>query len=80
MRVRAVVAYDGTDYSGFQRQANSPTVQAALEAALARVTRETITVLAAGRCTRKGAGHRLRYGLAAQGGRPAASVERGPLG
>ncbi len=49
MRVRAVVAYDGTDYSGFQRQANSPTVQAALEAALARVTRETITVLAAGR-------------------------------
>jgi tRNA pseudouridine38-40 synthase len=49
MRVRAVVAYDGTDYSGFQRQANGLTVQAALEAALAQVTQETVTVLAAGR-------------------------------
>ena len=49
MRVRAVVAYDGTDYGGFQRQVNAPTVQAALEAALAQVTQETITILAAGR-------------------------------
>ncbi len=49
MRVRAVIAYDGTDYGGFQRQANAPTVQGALETALARVTQETITVLAAGR-------------------------------
>jgi tRNA pseudouridine38-40 synthase len=49
MRVRAVVAYDGTDYGGFQSQANAPTVQAALEAALAQVTQETIAVLAAGR-------------------------------
>ena len=49
MRVRAVVAYDGTDYGGFQRQANAPTVQAALEAALAQVTQETVTILAAGR-------------------------------
>jgi tRNA pseudouridine38-40 synthase len=49
MRVRAIVAYDGTVYSGFQRQDNAPTVQAALEAALVRVTQERITVLAAGR-------------------------------
>jgi len=49
MRVRAVVAYDGTNYSGFQSQINAPTVQAALEAALAQVTQETVTVLAAGR-------------------------------
>jgi len=49
MRVRVVVAYDGTDYSGFQRQANAPTVQAALETALAQVTQETIAILAAGR-------------------------------
>ena len=49
MRVRAVIAYDGTDYSGFQRQANAPTVQAALEAALVQVTQGTVTVLAAGR-------------------------------
>lgn len=49
MRVRAVVAYDGTDYQGFQRQANGPTVQGALEAALTQLTREQKTILAAGR-------------------------------
>lgn len=49
MRVRAVVAYDGTDYAGFQRQANAPTVQAALETALAQVTQETVAITAAGR-------------------------------
>jgi len=49
MRVRAVVAYDGTDYGGFQRQTNAPSVQAVLEAALVQVTQEAVTVLAAGR-------------------------------
>ncbi|MBN1180413.1 MAG: tRNA pseudouridine(38-40) synthase TruA [Anaerolineae bacterium] len=49
MRVRAVVAYDGTDYQGFQRQASAPTVQGTLEAALAQVTGETIGLLPAGR-------------------------------
>jgi len=49
MRVRAVVAYDGTDYCGFQRQANAPTVQEALETAVEQVTQAEATVLAAGR-------------------------------
>jgi len=49
MRVRAVVAYDGTDYQGFQRQMNGPTVQEALEAALAGVTGKETRILAAGR-------------------------------
>lgn len=49
MRVRAVVAYDGTDYQGFQRQANGPTVQEALEAALSRVTQQGVSIMAAGR-------------------------------
>lgn len=49
MRVQGVVAYDGTEYSGFQRQTNTLTVQEALEAALAQITQETVTVLAAGR-------------------------------
>jgi tRNA pseudouridine38-40 synthase len=52
MRVRAIVAYDGTDYSGYQRQDNAVTVQEALEAALARVTASdpgSVTILAAGR-------------------------------
>jgi tRNA pseudouridine38-40 synthase len=49
MRVRALVAYDGTDYSGFQRQAAVPTVQQTLETSLAQVTQESVTVWAAGR-------------------------------
>ncbi len=49
-RYRAVVAYDGTPYYGFQRQAgDTPTVQGTLESALARVTQQAITVLGAGR-------------------------------
>ncbi len=49
MRVKAVVAYDGTNYSGFQRQANAFTIQEALEVTLAQVTQETINIIAAGR-------------------------------
>ena len=49
MRVRATVAYDGTDYQGFQRQANGPTVQEALESALTQVTCEEIRLWPAGR-------------------------------
>ncbi len=49
MRVRAVVAYDGTDYQGFQRQKNGPSVQEVLERALEQVTGQPVTVLAAGR-------------------------------
>lgn len=49
-RYRAVVAYDGTLFFGFQRQAgDTPTVQGALEAALQRVTRQPVTVTGAGR-------------------------------
>ena len=49
MRVRAVVAYDGTAYSGFQRQTNAPSVQETLEDALAQVTRQPTRILGAGR-------------------------------
>jgi tRNA pseudouridine38-40 synthase len=39
MRIKAVVAYDGTAYHGFQRQApeSEPTIQGQLEAALKRI-------------------------------------------
>jgi len=47
-RVRAIVAYDGTDFAGFQRQTNAPTVQGALEQALATIGQPG-RVLAAGR-------------------------------
>ncbi len=49
MRVRAVVAYDGTDYRGFQRLPVGPTVQEVLEEALERVTQRPTRVVAAGR-------------------------------
>ena len=49
-RFVAKVAYDGKSYFGFQRQPKpTATVQRALEEAIARVTWQPITVLAAGR-------------------------------
>jgi tRNA pseudouridine38-40 synthase len=36
-RFRAIVEYDGTDFLGFQRQAQGRTVQGELEAALSRI-------------------------------------------
>lgn len=50
-RYRAVVAYDGTNYFGFQRQegGHTPTIQGALEDALRSVTGQDITVVGAGR-------------------------------
>lgn len=49
MRLRATVAYDGTDFHGFQRQANARSVQGELEAALGRICRQPVTVAGAGR-------------------------------
>lgn len=43
------VAYDGTDWAGFQRQRLYPSVQGALETALASVLRHPVTLVAAGR-------------------------------
>jgi len=49
-RYRATVAYDGTAYQGFQRQAGAtPTVQLALEDAIAATTTQRVTVIPAGR-------------------------------
>jgi tRNA pseudouridine38-40 synthase len=49
-RYRAVVSYDGTAYQGFQRQAgDTPTIQLALERAIAQVTQQQATVVGAGR-------------------------------
>jgi len=49
-RYGAVVAYDGTAYQGFQRQpAPAPTIQAALERAIAAITQQPCTIVAAGR-------------------------------
>lgn len=37
-RIALVVAYDGTDYAGFQSQVGVPTIQSELETAIARLT------------------------------------------
>lgn len=47
--VRATVAYDGTDFLGFQWQARGRTVQGTLEAALQQVTQCAVRVIGAGR-------------------------------
>lgn len=47
---RATLAYDGTGFLGFQRQAgDAPTIQGAVETALFRVTGQPVTIVGAGR-------------------------------
>ena len=48
-RLAMTIEYDGTRYSGFQYQANAPTVQAELEAAAGRLTAEAVRIAGAGR-------------------------------
>ncbi len=47
--IKLVIEYDGGAYAGWQRQAADPTVQAALEDALATLLRAPVTVNGAGR-------------------------------
>ena len=47
--IRLVVEYDGTGLCGWQRQANGPTVQGHLEAALARLLQHEVAVAGASR-------------------------------
>src|SRR5215831_13765901 len=50
MRLRGLLAYDGTAYRGWQSQAgNGPTIQETVEAALQVVLRHPVRVAAAGR-------------------------------
>jgi len=49
LNYRATVEYDGTNYGGFQIQANRVTIQGELERALQRATQEFVRVYGAGR-------------------------------
>ncbi len=48
-RYKLTIEYDGTDYAGWQRQANGASIQQALEEALFALTGESATVHGAGR-------------------------------
>jgi tRNA pseudouridine38-40 synthase len=49
MKYRITLAYDGTDYSGWQTQFDQPTIQATLGGALERLEGAPVTTHAAGR-------------------------------
>ena len=48
-RYRLTIEYDGTDFAGWQRQGNGPSIQQSLEEALARLGQEQPLVAGAGR-------------------------------
>ena len=47
--IRLKLAYEGTNYVGWQVQPNGPSVQAAVERAIQRLTNEEVRLIAAGR-------------------------------
>ncbi len=47
--LKLIIEYDGSAYHGWQRQANQPTIQEAIETALSRMTREAVCVIGSGR-------------------------------
>lgn len=47
--IKAIIEYEGTNYHGFQKQVDIPTIQAKLESCLMRVLKEDIKVQGAGR-------------------------------
>jgi tRNA pseudouridine38-40 synthase len=47
--IRLVLSYDGTDFSGWQRQPEAPTIQGCLEAALERIVGKRTQVWGSGR-------------------------------
>jgi tRNA pseudouridine38-40 synthase len=47
--LKLTLSYDGTDFSGWQRQTGVRTVQEVLEEAIAELTREAVTTTASGR-------------------------------
>ncbi len=47
--IRLIVAYDGTDFNGWQRQPNAPTIQGCIETAIAKITGEPVSLYGSGR-------------------------------
>ena len=47
--IKLILAYDGTDYAGWQRQLGQPSIQQVVEEALARITQASVILHGAGR-------------------------------
>ena len=47
--IRLVFAYDGTDFHGWQRQPQAPSIQEALETRIAKITGQPVTLYGSGR-------------------------------
>lgn len=47
--IKGIVEYDGTDYSGWQKQINSNSIQSEIEKALQNIFQEEISIVGAGR-------------------------------
>ncbi len=47
--IRLLIAYDGTQYQGWQRQKESPTIQGEIEDILFKITQQPVSLLGAGR-------------------------------
>ena len=46
--LRLIVSYDGTDFHGWQRQPDAPTVQECLESAIERILGEKVQLYGSG--------------------------------
>ena len=75
-RILLTVAYDGTAYSGWQRQDNAPSVQETLENALSELLKEEITLTG---LSRTDAGVHARCNMAAMDTTRAIPAEKLPL-
>lgn len=77
VRIALGVEYDGTHYSGWQRQSHKPSVQAQVEKALSHIANEPIQVFCAGRTDAgvHASGQIIHFDTSAQ--RPAVAWIRG---
>ena len=48
-KYKIIIEYDGTDFVGWQKQENGPSIQSSLEDAIKKITSETVNVFGAGR-------------------------------
>ena len=48
-KLKLTIQYEGTQYSGWQRQKEQPTIQQCIEEAISKVVQEDVTILGAGR-------------------------------